>query len=805
MNTIELHARQVALEEEMRGIGAVNYMRSLTKAQEKGTEVDLKPGQLLLKHCLAKLVPAITEWIESTRSGQARRHASVANWVEQFDPHLVALVALRRVINGISGKASPVTTAVGITQALVDELDHQQFKAQDKEAYKYAVKDAKERTSEGHKRTLMRTRQRKASIPMVEAPEDKLKIGMVLIEMIENHCGIIERVNLKEGTNNTKTYLSGTDEVREWLRKQHEHCAFLAPLWLPMLTQPLPWTSTHTGGYLTTRLSAIKTKNKAYLEELRNLGEAMEPVYSALNHLQETPWRVNRKVYEVMKHVWDKLGGDRAGLPAPQGKVLPEKPHESVTDEEVWKKYRKEMRETIEGNLHNMSKVAATTQKLWVAERFLNEDRFFYPHVMDWRGRAYPVPTFMTPQGDDVGRGLLEFADGKPLGEQGVAWLAVHVANTWGNDKVSFDERIQWVQDNEDLILSYAQDPLVNRGWMDADGPWCFLAACFEWAGYVAEGESWVSHVNVQMDGTCNGLQNFSAMMRDPVGGARVNLLPAPKPSDIYAVVAEEATRIIAAQAAQGHPEATALLGQVNRKLTKTNTMTVPYGVSEWGMRDQCVEVLKKGLEKGWFDLRGADLFATANYLGKVNHAAIGEVVAAATKAMDWLQEVATIVASQGLPVTWTSPIGLPVLQHYRRMLSKRVNFGAGGLQKFTLAILSEDLDKRKQAAGISPNFVHSCDASHMMMTVNLGALNGITAFSFIHDSFGSHAADMPVLTTVLRQAFVDLYSVDVLEKFREEIIAQIGDASLAAQIPPTPQRGELDLSLVLDSEYFFA
>lgn len=34
--------------------------------------------------------------------------------------------------------------------------------------------------------------------------------------------------------------------------------------------------------------------------------------------------------------------------------------------------------------------------------------------------------------------------------------------------------------DNEEIMFSYADNPKVNQGWMNADNPWQFLAACIE-------------------------------------------------------------------------------------------------------------------------------------------------------------------------------------------------------------------------------------------------------------------------------------------------------------------------------------
>jgi len=118
--------------------------------------------------------------------------------------------------------------------------------------------------------------------------------------------------------------------------------------------------------------------------------------------------------------------------------------------------------------------------RLSLAERLLDEPRFYFPYQLDHRGRAYPVPQLINPQSDDIGRSLLEFAEGKPLGERGAYWLAIDMANSyWKKNKVSFDQRLAWVNRHEPEIIAFADDPLrAHRFWDEADKPWSFLAAC---------------------------------------------------------------------------------------------------------------------------------------------------------------------------------------------------------------------------------------------------------------------------------------------------------------------------------------
>lgn len=87
-------------------------------------------------------------------------------------------------------------------------------------------------------------------------------------------------------------------------------------------------------------------------------------------------------------------------------------------------------------------------------------DVFYQPHSLDFRGRAYPMPLHLNHMGDDLSRGLLKFAEAKPLGVRGLRWLKIHLANLYGFDKAPFDERVQYVDDRLDEVFDSATKPL---------------------------------------------------------------------------------------------------------------------------------------------------------------------------------------------------------------------------------------------------------------------------------------------------------------------------------------------------------
>jgi DNA-directed RNA polymerase len=798
-------SRQVALEKEMSALGVSRYL----KIKESGVETSLPPGQRLLRESVLPLVDAINAWIKDVRGGHARRYASIANKIEAVGIEECAYITQKRLIDALVVRQRATAFSVHLGSDLELEIEFRELRNDAPKLFNHMQRTISKVTSERHRVTCMNMAKRLAGVGNAGwSKDEKLKLGCKLLELSMQATGLTEIDTRKLGVNKTTHYIVGTSKVREWLMKQHGTCQLLAPFNLPLVCQPKEWVSPFEGGYYTLPLPLFMGVNRGYLEGLEN--EYMPTVYKSINVLQRTAWRINTRILNTLKAIWD-TGGDRAGVPLRDGEPIPTKPVDIDTNTEARKAWRKQAAAAHEWNSRNLSKVLATVQKLWIADKYRDEAAIYFAWSLDWRGRAYAIGTSLTPQADDSGRALLEFSEGKPLGPSGAAWLAVHLANSWGNDKVSFEERIQWVEDNHAMIVSCAFDPLTHKEWMDADAPFAFLAACFEWLGYTMEGDDYVSHLPVQVDGSCNGLQNYSAMLLDEVGGMATNLVPSDKPQDIYGLVAAEANRIIERDFCAKHTAvAYVFRGKITRKLTKRNTMTMPYSVTSYGMTEQLLEEFRKMESSGEpFDFQGEDMFGCASYLAKVNYEAIGTVVVAARRAMDWLKEVAKTVAKTGEPITWTSPVGLRVRQEYKEHTGERVRVTLGGkLVNFFINRDSARLNSRKQTSGIAPNFIHSCDAAHMMRTVATARNAGISNLSFIHDSFGTHAANMSELSQILRETFVTQYSGDVLGEFHRQVseqLVQAGRSDLLRELPPIPHKGTLNLNAVLGSRYFFA
>jgi DNA-directed RNA polymerase len=579
----------------------------------------------------------------------------------------------------------------------------------------------------------------------------------------------------------------------------------MQPVALPMVVRPRRWRNLRTGGYLRPiRRQQLVRNSRA------SSGAALEAadltlVYEAVNHIQETPWRVNRRVLDVMREAWEG-GGQLGGLPPREDYPLPPKPVDIETNEEARKEWKWRATEVYDQNAQLFSHRLEVHQRLWVAEKFADEAAIWFPHALDFRGRAYPIPaTGIHPQAEDGGKALLEFAHGLPLGKSGAYWLAVHIANLFGVDKVSFADRVQWTYDHAAQIIDSAVDPLDgSRFWTTADSPWMALAAILDFAGYLQHGEAYVSHLPVPLDGSNSGLQHFSALLRDPTGAAAVNLVPAPTPSDIYAEVARRAQARVDSEG-DGDPRAAVWKGRVSRKIAKRPTMTYVYSATRYGVQDMIVQTLKELDADGEPYLGEADNYEAANYLSYIMFDAIAEVVSAATNAMEWLRSVARVASNGGSPLTWTTPDGFPVSQAYRQPAGQRVEVHWRGA-KLSLTLMgdSADLSSRSQANGIAPNYIHSLDAAHLRALARAAKAAGIDYLGVVHDSFATHAARTDDLARLLRETFVEQYQEDLLTRFRDEVATSLAPEWAAALADP-PKAGTLDLEDVRHSSYLFA
>lgn len=586
--------------------------------------------------------------------------------------------------------------------------------------------------------------------------------------------------------------------VRKGMEKSARH--MVIP-YMPMLVPPVNWTGYARGAYLFLSSYVMRTHGARQREAVKRAPkDQLKPVFKALDTLGNTKWRINKGVLGVVDRLWAN-GGGLADLVEREDIPLPEEPDEE--DEVEHKKWKWKVKSIKKENNDKHSQRCGIELKLLVARKMKDEDGFFYPHNLDFRGRAYPMHPYLNHLGSDLCRGILEFSEGKPLGRSGLRWLKIHLANLYagGVDKLSYDDRIAFTESHLNDIFDSATRPLDGRRWwLDAEDPFQCLAACMSVYDALRSSspETSICYMPIHQDGSCNGLQHYAALGRDKLGAAAVNLVAGDKPADVYSGIAARVVDIMKRDA-QKDPAtdpnaliARLLVNQVDRKLVKQTVMTSVYGVTYIGARDQ----IKRRLKERGVITEDSELFGAACYAAKTTLTALEEMFEAARSIMNWLGECAKIIASENQAVRWTTPLGLPVVQPYHTLARRLIKTS---LQILTLRRETDKVMVRRQRTAFPPNFVHSLDGSHMMMTAVACQEAGMN-FAGVHDSYWTHACDVDEMNRILREKFVELYEVPILENLLESFEKSFPSLNF----PPLPDRGDFDLREVLQSPYFF-
>ena len=601
---------------------------------------------------------------------------------------------------------------------------------------------------------------------------------------------------------------------------------------LPMVAPPEARTSYANGGFFRYPVEALRSKNsdkiqKTYAEAATERGD-LDQLYAGMDVLSKTPWKVNRDVLKVMIDVWNT--GEALGKIAPADPKIrfPDPPEDIKTNTASRLKYQSAVRKAEETRSGFHSNRCFQNFQLEIAKAY-SEETFYFPHNLDFRGRAYPVSPYFNHMGADHCRGLLLFGEGKELGSSGLRWLKIHVSNLKGFDKASFQDREDFVTNHIEDVRDSALNPLKGkRWWVKAEDPWQCLAACKELtkALDMDDPTKFVSRLPVHQDGSCNGLQHYAALGGDEMGAQQVNLQPGDKPSDVYTGVSELVKKEISEEAAQGSELAKALDGKIVRKIVKQTVMTNVYGVTFVGavrqVRKQLVDIIPL-----FPDTTQINYQTAAAYIAKKIFRALATMFTGAHDIQYWLGECASRISTslqseqmtslersfrQGnfpfkkrrndditqeldptvfkTPVMWTTPMKLPVIQPYRKEAKKRLRTNLQAISIVEPVHKSLDTNKRKQLQAFPPNFIHSLDATHMMLSALKCDEIGLT-FAAVHDSFWTHAGDVDTMNLVLRDAFIRMHSEDIIGRLQAEFQARFKGAFYLAQVKSQSRIGK--------------
>ncbi len=816
---------QYALEVEMREATRARYFSTHEKAEERDEFADTHAGNFILGHALESFSQGIREWMEEKKSGKAGRRPRSLHLMEDFDDvDTMAYIFLRWIVNTTltlskSGKgknARRTRVVLSATQAIHDELRMRYFAENRKALLKKIVQDFQ-------RRELPRRRRRELMIRTFNTQKlewqaegwgmaERLNLGLVLLEILRSTTGMVEEYTVTDGPR-TIECVAFTEQLVEALSEKMDAAADLFTVFYPTVVPPKPWSNDALvgGAYFTDNVQPyrfVKDARFLYLSELEN--RDMSSVIDPINAMQNTGWRVNPVMVEVLNHVYSH-SLDVNGLPPADPKPIPEVPFGIDEDEDIAADYRKTCYMIHDHNRRDISKRIAVLRTISMAQKFAQYETIYFPYDVDSRGRAYPKVPFLNPQGTDYVKALLEFSEGKPIETpEHEAYLAIAVANAWGQDKLPLQDRVKWVEENEVMLQEVAMDPMRDLRWTEADEPFMALRGALEWRGLCEYGEGYVSHMPVHFDATCSGLQHFSALLRDAEGGFHVNLTGHPDRQDIYGAVAKKAQETLETDTSD--IARIALDIGITRSLCKRPVMIVPYAGTFAACMDYVFDYYKDLAASGEQLPVEMDVIRSqvSPLVAKHVWDAIASTVIAAREAMDWITATGRL-ASKGseTPIQWSTPDGFIVHQAKYKEVEQRIKTTLDGGRKVRANVVNKTntLDPRKMAQSLSPNYIHSLDACHMRMSIERAiSLDLGMSFAMIHDSFGVHAADMPVFSEMcIKPAFVDMYEDgENLKRFREELMLTM-DAETQGKVKPLPRSGSLDIYGVLESQFFFS
>ncbi len=723
---------------------------------------------------LVKRITDTTDRIHERQNGVAFRH--IHQFLSNLEPLAAAAIACKLTIDKVfsfkdgSNQATNVVESIG--QAVEDECRMRHYEEEAPGLLNTLKKNYWHKSCGTHQKlTIIKTLMNRYNVKKWEpwSTSVRVKLGGWLLDCIMESSGWFEKMPIREGRK-TVTYVLPTAEFLDIKDAVMAEAELFSPLTWPMLIEPNDWTNEKPGGYVLNEVMAghdlIRKTNPcpiqgelplAFLNKIQKVGYRLSPFITTVSrHLQETGTSVG-KFLPIIHY------------------DLPPKPPDIEENYDSRKAYRRERARVENLQKNEFRRSCRTRMTMQAVERFKDVERFYIPWSFDYRGRAYPIPAFLTPQDTDWGKSLIRFADESYLNTEAEEWLSFQVATTYGKDKDTWDERQEWVANHISLIKRVAEDPIgCLSDWEGAEEPWQFLAACDEYYHCCILKDKDTTGLPVATDATCSGLQILALLAKDEKTARLVNVLPSDRPQDAY--------KVVAGVAKWNCP--THIQEVMDRKVVKRTVMTIPYNAKPYSNRSYIKDALaEKGIEIG-----KEDLTITVQAVRDAMHT----VVPGPMAVMKWIEdEVAKAIKRGATELEWVTPSGFVVNQRIMKKKIETIELKLLGRCQLRVATdNTNEVDKNRHKAATAPNLIHSLDATLLHLSVQ----DFDNPIALIHDSVLCRATDMSELSRIVRQKYMHIAGQDYLNDFA----AQIG-----AETEP-PIIGGLKPESVIESTYFF-
>lgn len=820
--TLLAHSLSPQLEETQRrmelsgvdeGVNRFRKLMSVEKLHDSGV------GRKIFKETMADIVPAIREAQKLAVEGIANSGAGVRPvwwWYISFvSAEKLAYIALRSVLNirmvksGIGRPARNICLDIGL--AVKQQVEFEKWLRDSKdEAQNTGGPDLAARLVRTAKNFNQRQwgnwQRRIKSIETLDWRRDvRMHIGAKILELVIEHGGGFFELKYVQVRNKTERQVFLSDACRAMMEDINSQLELSAPVMKPMITEPREWhwdahNKRYDGGYFMIDVDFIRGglhKHTASLDQ--PFGET---TLKAANYLGWCPFVVDEDTLNIARETFSNDLQTIDCIPSPDPVDLPPRKSDETWDnmtpsEKAAWKYN--LNAIHDRNASEVSKRESVIRKFSVMDQV--KGKTIYNVIKcDSRSRFYYVTPDWNPQGDSLARGTMRFADGEKLGKRGLYWLAVRLCNTFGNDKITFDEMQTWVAEHHQEIKASALDPFGSGSlWTEADSELEFYQTCVDWtqATGMDNPENFVSTLPVHQDGSNNGLQLLSLLGRDPIGAKLTNCSADPLRYDIYSDTAEVVKRLVADDLMNGvrTDQASAWVGNINRATTKRSCMTTSYGVTPRGIQDQLIK-------DGFVDKLAGDRLQNAGYMRDKLLVALDQTIVASRPIMEYFQKCAMALAEFDKPLRWETPAGSTIQQSYWNVAKSDVKTVMGS---YFMWDENPDggLSVRKQMLSSSPNIIHSLDAALMQkVVVILREKHHIHSIAAIHDSFAVLPNHVDTMRNVIREVAYDMFKGNwIADEFHPYLEAYAPNVDL----PEYPDQSTFNIKEVLDAEYFFA
>jgi len=791
--------KQLELEQSIFSISGYNKLSRNNKLREKGRESETPYARNMIEAGLDALTKALKLYVEQSMTGKAGVRAIAAKYIAQFpDLDVVSFIAFKVIIDNTSLEKPTTTIAINIGQMLEDEMRYTIFEQIDPKHFKNIKRHTRDTNHTGYKKNMVRTHMSKKGIEFETwKKEDKLKVGLVLIDLVMVNVGMVKMINKRVGKS-LLSCLVFTEVAMKWIQKGRANRIAAYPQYLPCFDKPKEYTTLSDGGYYTERLrtNAIKTTNPKTLRKLQE--ENLTVCLKALNLASHTAWGVNKFVFDTLVYCWEE-GIEVGGLINKEPLELPPKP-DDWNDKEKTKTWRYHAGLTHDTNHKNKVKRYQILSIIDTAKKFLGE-KFYHIYQMDFTSRFYPVTAHFHPQGTDIARGLHQFYEGGEIKtKRQLDWLAIAGANAFGMSKCSYEERLEWAYiEGQDYAEQVALDPIENLDlWGNATDPFQFLAWCKEWHDFMQVGmnNGFISRFCCCLDGTNNGYQHIAGLVSCKELAGKVNLQYNKKPQDLYKEVLAKVLTLL--------KNDTSIQGQLwyehrnkmTRKFIKKPVLMIPYNSTTFGIANHVERYFVNE------NISMAKNFKNNFYLATIIETAVSMISPESINLLKYLSKIAVCFNKENKTISWHTPSGFLVQQKYYVNNSKIIRTKlSNSSMRLNLAEPTLQVDKRKQAQGFPSNYIHSFDAAHLQLTLVEANKMGLKQFCIIHDCFGSPAADLDRLIECVKQTFFYIYSDNNLDNLHHQVAEQLSDTK---GLPPALRMGDFDITDVLTAPYIF-